>query len=117
MLSEHMHRRRFLKQSIALAAIATCPAIIRAQGKPLRAVIIGHTGYGDYGHELDVALTGIPDVQVAAVADTDPAGRARAAQRSGAHRQYDDYREMLRVERPPLVVVAPRWSEEHREMA
>ena len=112
-----MHRRRFLKQSMALATIAAFPALAGVEANDLRAVIIGHTGHGDYGHELDAALTGVPGVQVVAVADPDSAGRARAAQRTGARRQYADYREMLRAERPQLVVVAPRWSEEHRNMA
>eukprot|EP01051_Picozoa_sp_SAG22_P015272 SAG22_NODE_1970_length_3231_cov_4.101533_5_plen_157_part_00 len=40
-----------------------------------------------------------------------------AAAKVGAEAEYDDYREMLRVEKPSLVVIATRWSEEHYDMA
>ena len=49
-----------------------------------RAVVIGETGQGNYGHGIDLALCGLPDVEVVAIADADPAGRA-AAQRLGAN--------------------------------
>jgi len=88
-----------------------------AAAAPLRAVVIGHTGAGNYGHDLDAALAGVPGVEVVGIADRDPAGRAKAARRAGALREYGDYREMLAREKPQLVVVAPRWSEEHHAMA
>lgn len=88
-----------------------------APPKRWRAAIIGHTGQGNYGHDLDLAFNGIPSAEVVAISDPDAAGRARAAQRSGARRQYGDYREMLAEEKPDLVVIAPRWSEEHCAMA
>jgi predicted dehydrogenase len=93
------------------------PAILRAQQRKYRAVIIGHTGEGNYGHELDLVFTGRPNIQVLAVADPDPAGRARSADRSGALRQYAQYEEMLDREKPDLVSIAPRWSHQHHSMA
>ncbi len=82
-----------------------------------RAAIIGHTGRGNYGHGLDVALVGLPGVEIVAVADPDEAGRQAAQTRTGAHGVYADYREMLTRERPDLTVIAPRWVGERVAMA
>ena len=82
----------------------------------LRAGIIGDTGRGNYGHGLDTAYDGISGVEVVAVADPDPAGRESAAVRTGALRQYADYREMLESESVDLVNVCPRWIGKHAEM-
>jgi predicted dehydrogenase len=51
------------------------------------------------------------------VADPNEAGRAKAAARSKALRQYGDYRQMLEKEKPHLVCVAPRWTDPHDAMA
>lgn len=83
---------------------------------PYRAAVIGRTGRGDYGHGLDVALLDQPKLQVVAVADEDADGRARAAGRLGVTNAYADYRAMLEAERPPFVVVAPRWIDGHADM-
>ena len=116
-------RRRFaIHSSLVMAAALSRPDWLAAQPasgpRPKRrAVIIGHTGRGDYGHSLDVALNGIEGVEVVAVADGDDAGRAKAAQRIQAPRQYADYRQMLEKERPQLVCLAPRWSDQRPAMA
>ena len=116
-------RRQFaVHSSLAVAAAISRPNWLAAQpssaSKPKRrAAIFGHTGHGDYGHSLDVALKGIEGVEVVAVADADEAGRAKAAQRIQAPRQYADYRELLDKERPQLVCLASRWSDQRREMA
>ena len=81
-----------------------------------RAGIIGRTGQGDYGHLLDTAYEGMPNVEVAAVADPDPEGLRAAGERTGAGRLYADYREMLDKERLDLVNVCPRWPDCHEEM-
>lgn len=81
-----------------------------------RAAVIGHTGRGNYGHGMDVALVGLPGVEIVAVADPDEAGRANAQARAKAPRSYADYREMLERERPNLVVIGPRWVGEHLAM-
>jgi len=114
-----LNRRYFLSQS-TLAAGALALGLERAcvaESASLRAAIIGHTGGGDYGHGLDVIFNDVPGVQVVSVADPVADGRAAAAKRSGALRQYADYREMLAKERPQIVSVAPRWSEQHHAMA
>jgi len=105
-----MDRRLFVRATLAAGLAHT----VRAR-KQHRAAVIGHTGRGDYGHGLDgVCKTlGIP---VAAVADPDGAGLSRAIPRTGASRGYHDYREMLRKERPDLVVIAPRWMDQNADM-
>lgn len=113
-------RRTFLKAAAAAAVVlcADTPLLSAADAPtPLTAAIIGHTGRGDYGHGMDVVFNDVPGVTVVAVADPDPAGRAKAATRCKAAKQYADYREMLRTERPNLVSIAPRWSEQHQDMA
>jgi hypothetical protein len=51
-------------------------------GRRYRAGPIGHTGAGDYGHDLDFACGRMPELEVVALADPGPAGRARAAARA-----------------------------------
>ena len=65
-----------------------------------RAAVIGHTGRGNFGHGIITAFVGIPNVEMGAVSDPDPAGRAEAAGQSGAPRAYADPYEMLEKERP-----------------
>jgi len=81
-----------------------------------RAAILGHTGRGNYGHGLDVAFNGLPNVDVVALADPDPDGRAVAAARSGAQRTYDDHYELLEKERPNLVAIATSWLDVHHDL-
>ncbi len=81
-----------------------------------KVAIIGRTGRGNYGHGLDTVWRDVPRTTVVAVADENDAGRAAAAQRTGAPRAYADYREMLDKERPQIVSVAPRWLDCHRDM-
>ena len=81
-----------------------------------RAGVIGRTGRGNYGHGLDVAFLGLPNVELTAVSDPDPDGLRAAGVRTGARRLYAGYREMLQEERPDLVSVCPRWVDCHAEM-
>lgn len=113
-------RRKFLGRStLALGAIGLGGRRLpgaESRSETLRAAVIGHTGRGDYGHGLDLAFDGLPNVRVVAVADPVESGRNAAAKRSGALRQYSDYRELLEKEKPQLVSIAPRWSEHHHAM-
>ena len=81
-----------------------------------RAVIIGHTGQGDYGHGLDIVYDDVPEVEVVAVADPDAEGLATARERIGAANAYADYREMLEREEFDLVNVCPRVVTPHAAM-
>ncbi|AMV36055.1 Gfo/Idh/MocA family protein [Planctomyces sp. SH-PL62] len=84
---------------------------------PYRAAVIGRTGRGGYGHEIDRAMTDPPKLKLVAVADDDPEGLASAVARLGAERGYADYREMLDREKPQFVAIASRWLDGHRDMA
>ncbi|MCH2212536.1 MAG: Gfo/Idh/MocA family oxidoreductase [Fuerstiella sp.] len=81
-----------------------------------RVGIIGSTGKGNYGHAVDVAFTNLANVNIAAVADPDNAGRAEAQNRTGATKAYADYREMLDREMPDLVAICPRWVDQRHDM-
>ena len=114
-------RRQFLARStglVALAAIQSRAAeVVVGSRQPFRAAIIGHTGHGNYGHAHDLIFNGRDDISVVAVADADAAGRDQAAARSHALRSYADYRQMLEKEKPNLVCIASRWTDEHHAMA
>ncbi len=107
-----MNRRRFLA---TLAATATAPAL-RGQERKLRVAVIGHTGRGNYGHGLDTMWKALPEVEVAAVADANAQGLAAAEKRLGV-RGFADYRAMLAEVKPEIVAIAPRFIDEHRDMA
>ena len=80
------------------------------------AVVIGATGAGDYGHDLDLAWQLIPEVDVVAVADeTEELARAKAVQ-LGAPQAFGDYRQMLRSVRADFVTVCLRRPHERAEM-
>ncbi|MCP5519730.1 MAG: Gfo/Idh/MocA family oxidoreductase [Verrucomicrobiales bacterium] len=114
-------RRSFLQ--LSAAAALTLPWLPPANSQPVgprrryRAAIIGDTGHGDYGHGYDQVFNGLEEVQVVAVADPVTEGARKAAQRSGAARTYNDYREMLGREKPELVCIAMRQPARHLELA
>lgn len=89
--------------------------VARYRGR-YRAVVIGHTGRGNYGHGVGTAFARLPGVEVTAVADPDEAGRQKMMRLNGASRGYADYREMLWREKPDVVAVGPRWLDQHEAM-
>jgi len=113
-----LNRRRFLAHAAALAGTVAVPAVVRsADGSGrLRAAVIGHTGRGDYGHDLHKAWLDVPGVEVVALADPDPKGRAAVAQDLKGPQQFDDYRKMLDEVKPELVSIGTRWVDQHHDM-
>ena len=81
-----------------------------------RVAIIGRTGHGDYGHDLDIAWLDLPEVEVVAVADDDPAGLAKAAGRLKVERAFADWRKMLDETRPDVVSICNRHVDQHQAM-
>ena len=79
--------------------------------------MIGHSGRGDYGHGLEGVFSNRPNVEIVALVDPDPQGRARTAAKIGALRSYADYREMLDKEQPNLVSIAMRHADQHHAIA
>lgn len=115
-------RRSFIKTSgvvvgTALLSRTAVPALALGKERQYKAAIIGRTGGGNYGHGFDVVFRGVENVSVEAIADVDPEGLKKAAERSGATRRYPDYREMLEKEKPDIVSIGPRQPDCHKEMA
>jgi predicted dehydrogenase len=113
MNSVHLSRRQFAAGILAALGAHHLGA---ADARPLRAAVFGHTGEGDYGHSLDVIFTDVPGVEVVAVADPVESGRAKAAQKMKAAKQYSDWRELIEKEKPQLVCLASRWTHERHAM-
>lgn len=84
--------------------------------KMYKVAVIGRTGKGNYGHGLVVVWNSFENVEVVAVADEDPKGRADAQKRIKAKNAYADYKEMLARENPNIVSVADRFLDQHRDM-
>ncbi|MFN8685535.1 MAG: Gfo/Idh/MocA family protein [Acidobacteriota bacterium] len=96
-----MTRRAWIASSLALAAAPRLPV-----------AVIGHTGRGNFGHGIDTVWRSFPQLEVVAISDPDPAGRAAAQSRTGALRAYSDFREMLAQEKPFLVGIGPRHADQ-----
>ncbi len=85
----------------------------------MRAVAIGRTGRGDWGHAIDELVATTPGVELVAVADESEAGLAKAVARHklDAARGFRDWRAMLAEVKPDLVAVCMRHVDCHAEMA
>lgn len=82
---------------------------------PLKVAVVGSTGRGDYGHDLDLAWKNIPETSLVAVADDNAMGLEAAKKRLSVD-GYLDYREMLDKTKPDILCIAPRWLDRHFEM-
>ena len=114
-----MSRREFVRATSSAGAVAAA-GLSRLPAQPgakFKAAIIGHTGRGDYGHGLEGIFNNRPNIEIVALADPDPNGRARTAAKIGAARTYADYGEMLAKERPQLVSIAMRQADQHHAIA
>ncbi len=83
-----------------------------------RVAVIGSTGRGNYGHDLDRVWLAIPGAKIVAVADDHKAGLEAEIKKlkvEGA-KGYLDYRKMLDEEKPQYVSIGPRWVDRHAEM-
>ena len=112
-------RRNFarLVSSAGVIAATDFPCLTAESSANLKAAVIGHTGRGDYGHGLEGIFANRPNTEIVALADPDPGGRAKTAAKIRAPRSYADYREMLEKERPNLVSIAMRQSDQHHAIA
>lgn len=102
-----MRRRHFL------AAAAALP--LRASPR-YRVGVIGHTGRGGFGHGIGDVWRAFPQTQVVAVADPDAEGRAKAQERTGAARAFADFADLLRQEKPDIVSICPRHTDQRLAM-
>ena len=100
----------------AAAGAALFQQTVRAQTQEgMKACVIGDTARGGYGHSLHKVFELMPNVRVAGLSDPNEAEREKHAAEAKAERSYADYREMLEKERPQLVAIGPRWTENHLE--
>jgi predicted dehydrogenase len=83
----------------------------------LRTLVIGRTGRGNYGHNLDLAARTHPRLDVIAVADDHAEGLRKAAERLQLKAAYPDWKQALQQEKPQVAVIAMRWVDCHEEMA
>lgn len=60
------------------------------------------------GHGVELAFAGLPGVEIAAVADADPASRAKVQAATGARTGYADWQELLQRERPDILCLCSR---------
>lgn len=109
-----MTRRKLLLTGGAGALLASAAEYIPK--RKYRAVVIGHTGHGNYGHGWDTAWHGISAVEVTSVADANDKGRREAVTRIGGVKPYADYREMIAREKPDIVNICPRTLGERLSM-
>ncbi len=107
-------RREFL--AAAAVALGAVP-LLGSETAPVRAVVIGHTGRGDYGHGLENIFSGRAGIELVGLADPVEAGRERTARAIGAPRAYADWRQLLAREKPHLVSLAMRHADQHAEIA
>ncbi len=84
--------------------------------KTYRAVSIGRTGCGGFGHGLHKPFMELDNIDFVALSDDDDEGRKTAQEAAGVPRAYADYKEMLKEENPDLVCIGPRWPDRHLEM-
>jgi len=93
--------RRGWMAGVAGAALAAEPVRLP---KAVRIAILGFDGHTS---EITGRLSQLPDIEVAAVSDPDPAVTARAIRnpRLAKAKQYTDYRRMLDAEKLDLVAV------------
>ncbi|MGE9267300.1 MAG: Gfo/Idh/MocA family protein [Verrucomicrobiales bacterium] len=115
-----MKRRSFGKLAGA-ASLAGLVGSARGEGRERHSLaVIGHSGRGDYGHEMDTLWRRVPEVRVVALSDPEAKGRVAAMQRVGEFAKevtgFSDYREMLSKVKPALVSIAPRHVDQHAEM-
>ena len=79
----------------------------------LKVCVYKETGNGRLGgHNTEFAFTGLPGVEIAALADSNPDGKINA-ELIGARRFYSSFAEMMEVEAPDIVVLCSRIPSEH----
>jgi len=110
-----MNRREFLATTIASGVALASHAA--DSDRKLRVAVMGHTGRGNYGHGLDTVWLRIPETEIVAVADADAKGLAAELKKLKVTKGFADYRAMLAETKPDIVALAPRFIDQHRDMA
>ncbi len=90
------------------------PEIVELTG--LKGAIIGHTGAGNFGHNLDMVFGRLDGVRLTAISDENPEGLEAAQTKTGAINAYGGFRQLFENEQPDIVAVAPRWTDQRYDM-
>lgn len=90
------------------------PEIIEYSGH--KAVVMGHSGAGNFGHNLDMLFHRLDGVRLDAIANGDSGAVEESRTKTGAKNAYADYREMLDSEQADIVAIAPRWTDQRYDM-
>src|SRR5262249_6279792 len=117
--ADTVSRRSFVRLAslTGVLVVADLPSLSAEPDAKFKAAVIGHTGRGDYGHALEEIFSNHQIIEVSALAYPNAQGLAGTAAKIGAPRSYADYREMLEKERPNLVSIAMRESDQHHAIA
>jgi len=104
-----MKRRTFLQHSLAASAAYSAMPLMSALGRT-RKYKLAVIGSGWWGMNIPREAMAYGDVKVVAVCDVDQSHRDNAAKEIEAlngdrPKLYNDYREMLRKEKPELVII------------
>jgi predicted dehydrogenase len=84
--------------------------------KSYRVAVIGATGKGNYGHDIDTAFVDVQRAEIVAVADDNPDGLRKAGDKLNVAKRYADYRKLLDEVRPQIVCLGPGWVSERVAM-
>jgi predicted dehydrogenase len=119
-------RRDFLQES-ATASMLGCSTMAVASSnsaaaqtstkRSYRIGVMGSTGRGNYGHELDEAWLAFPNCEIVGLSDDNESGRKEAEKRLSLDKSFADYRTMLDQTKPDIACVCPRWVDQHSDMA
>jgi len=120
-----MNRRTFLQGSTAAglagySAIQSASAAVSSwspEDKRYRIGVLGSTGRGDYGHDMDTAWLDFPNCEIVGVSDHDEDGLAEAAKRLDVKETFSDYRQMLDKAKPDIACICPDRMADHYKMA
>jgi len=108
-------QRRSLLQATPLFAASTLAANV-SKAKLYTVGVLGHTGRGNFGHGLDTVWMHLPQTQIVAVSDGNPAGLKKAQNKLKTEHGYTDFRKLLQKHRPDIVAVCPRHPDQHAAM-
>ena len=113
-----MNRRQFLSTSTAASlAFAASSTFAAAEEKRTRVAVLGHTGRGDYGHGVHTMWLSLPETEIVGVADPDAKGLEANRKKLNGVPGFADYRALLSDLKPEIAAIAPRFADEHRDMA
>src|SRR5688500_3505410 len=102
-----MLRRHFIQAGAGAYLVGNASSARAADmsARRLKVVAIGHSGRGDFGHDLVRPWGQLPETDLVAIADPEPQGLAKQQARIKVARGFSDYRKMLAEVQPDIVVV------------